>query len=270
MNLRNPSQTKRNLSSSNIFKVSNMRDADDELARTNNVPHFRRATLKPPNNVKFRSAIQGLVADLEKRTNQNCSITQLYTAHHIKRRRLYDIVNVFTGIGCATRSGSEALVWHGRDKILPELLRAKTNLGVHDPSKTLENLFPADSCVGLSALTVAFLLLFAALQVEVIDLRKASAFFARERTKYKTTQCKLYQIALILGALEITQRHKNVSEIKLTAPYNRLIDETWEEHPLAIASLLSRPVQCDAVIEQRKAEFERFSIHTQSEHHATV
>jgi hypothetical protein len=108
-------------------------------------------------------------------------------------------------------------------------------------------------------LTVSFLLLFAAIRVEVLDLRKVSAFFSRDIGRYKTTLCKLYQIALILGALDVTERHCNVCEIKLLAPYTQLRSDQGEANPLSIPNLLNRPEEGKSV-ENRRAEFEKFPI----------
>jgi hypothetical protein len=216
------------------------------------------AHLRPPQNTKFRNAIHAIVNDLEKDPPRTHSVVHLHRRHQIKRRRLYDVINVFTAVGCATRLGSEEIIWHGRSRIYSELSRAKETTRV-DSSLSLAELFPSDSCVSLSSLTVSFVLLYAALRVEVLDLRKVSAFFSRQVGRYKTTLCKLYQIALILGALEVTERHCNVCEIKLRQAFTQLLYDAPDANPLSIPNLLNKHGE-QKVYEDRRAEFAKFPV----------
>jgi hypothetical protein len=209
---------------------------------------------RPLPNPQFRTAIQRLVADLDTHLDTQRSIPQLYTVHQIKRRRLYDIVNVFTAIGCGTRSGPDTMIWHGRHRILPQLSRLKTESGITDLSRSLNSLFPTDHCVDLCSLTTAFLLLFPALNVLILDLRNVTAFFSRRTTRYKTTLSKMYQIALILSSIEVIERKIAVGQVQLREPFTKLLEV--DEHPLAIVSLLNGTVQREEVIRNRRNEFE--------------
>jgi hypothetical protein len=216
------------------------------------------APLRPPQNTKFRNAIHAIVNDLEKDPPGNYSLVHLHRRHQIKRRRLYDVINVFTAVGCATRLGSDEIIWHGRSRIFSELSRAKEAAQI-DSSLSLSDIFPSDSCVSLSSLTVSFVLLYAALRVEVLDLRKVSAFFSRHVGRYKTTLCKLYQIALILGAVNVMERHCNVCEIRLVAPFTQLLNDTRDANPLSIPNLLNRHDE-QKVDEERRADFAKFLV----------
>jgi hypothetical protein len=207
-------------------------------------------------NIRFRSAVQGIVAELEQHPGKWRSIPQLYRRHKIKQRRLYDVINIFTAIGCASRSGIDEIAWEGRDRILITLAEHKRSLNLEDDTLTLVSLFPPDGSVGLTSLTLAFLMLFPALRVEIIDLREASSFFSRGTNKYKTALCKLYQITLILRALGLTGRTENVCEIKILPPITRLLEE---ENPMAIGRLLNRPITNGHQSEARMLEFKSFS-----------
>jgi len=218
----------------------------------------RGRTLKAQ-NTRFRAAILAVVNDLDRNASRAASIPQICRRHQIKRRRLYDVINVFTAIGCASRGVMDDLVWHGRDRISSELQRARDSLGVTNPTISLASMFPVDNCVSLSTLTTSFLLLFTAIQVDILDLRRVSSFFSRETARYKTTLCKLYQITLILNSLSITERTDNVCEIRLLAPYTDLLKYEADPNPLAITNLLNRPGrQC--AIEQRRQEFESCAV----------
>jgi hypothetical protein len=207
-------------------------------------------------NAKFRTAIQTIVSDLDHDPVRRHEMALIYQKYQVKRRRLYDIVNVFLALGCATRVGIDELVWHGRSRIFTELREEKNRLGIDNGHNSLSKLFPSETCVGLTSLTRSFLLLFGALRLEILDLRNVSAFFSRNTGRYKSTLCKLYQIALILGALGIAERTENACEVKILPPFTGLLVSEDEGNPLAIAKLLNRPIERMVSAEERRKEFE--------------
>jgi hypothetical protein len=213
---------------------------------------------KPHQKVQFSDAIQAIVNDLDQNSNRNHSIARLGQKYQVTRRRLYDVINVFTAIGCSTRKGTEEITWHDRDHALSELKEASRKKEIHNPDKSITELFPAENCIGLPSLTVSFILLFAAMQVEVIDLREASCFFSRNSVRYKTTICKLYQIAMILGTVRVIQKTQNVCEVRLEAPFTELLTDQPSMRFLAIESLLNRPATNGSAIERRKADYQRY------------
>jgi hypothetical protein len=234
-----------------------MDDATAESAQSDSDPTpLPAAPTRIRPNSKFDHAIHAIITDFDQDPQRSYTISQLHQRYQIKRRRLYDVINVFSAIGCVTRHGAQEIVWHGRDRIFPEMLKYKQTSGLANGSLTLAALFPSSPAIGLPALTVSFLLLFPALQVNVIDLRKASAFFSRDGGKYKTILCKLYQIALILGALNITERSSNVCEIRILPPLLDLLQDVPSFSPFAIPNLLNRPVDQKTVAAQRRAELE--------------
>jgi hypothetical protein len=197
------------------------------------------------------------VAELDQKPHARHSIQVLYRHHQIKRRRLYDVTNILTAIGCASRSGLDHIEWHGVSCVLPWLLEEKRKTEITNYKHSLANLFPQDNCVGLASLTRSLLLIFPAIGRDVLNLRNVSAFFSRDTQRYKTTLCKLYQITLILGALEITERTENPCEVRIRPPYTRVLEDTVGENPLAIASLLNRQSLSDEALEARREEFKQ-------------
>jgi hypothetical protein len=206
-------------------------------------------------STKFREVIVAAANDLDRNSSRAYSIPQICRRHQIKRRRLYDVINVFTAIGCASRGGWDDLVWHGRDRIFPELERMKDLFGIDNDSISLTALFPVNNSVSLTSLTVSFLLLFPAIQVDILDLRRVSSFFSRDTPRYKTTLCKLYQIALILSAMKITERTDNACEIRLLPPFTAILKRQEDPNPLAITNLLNRRPR-DYRMERRRREYE--------------
>jgi hypothetical protein len=189
------------------------------------------------------------------------SIFKLYKVHQIKRRRLYDVLNVLAAIGFVTKVPGEEIQCNGRNQILPKMLQQKRSFQIDKFSISLTKLFPPEHSVRLDSLTVTFLLLFPALQVEVIDLHGAGHFFSRGSAKYRTTMKKLSQITLILNASGVTGKTANASEIRILPPFTKLLTierNPAVDNPLAIERLLNRPIDLAVQIDARRAEYQKY------------
>jgi hypothetical protein len=208
-------------------------------------------------NTKFRNAASSVVSELDQHIGEPYSILRLHTLQQLKSRRLYDVMNVFSAIGCARRLSREEIVWVGRDAIMAKLQQEKTALGVSNEDVPMSHLFPSENSVGLTSLTIAFLMLFPALGTREIDLREASWFFARTTKKYKTVLCNLYQIAVILGALGLTDKTKNMCEVRMLPPLEPLLAD--DESPISIGKLLNRPTDGAGKYKVRRAEYKSFA-----------
>jgi hypothetical protein len=90
---------------------------------------------------------------------------------------------------------------------------------IDEPDKSLSELFPVALCVGMANLAANFLLLFSALRTDNLDLKRVCLLFTRGTAKYRSTLCKLYQIAFVLGAAQITARTSHVCEVVLLQDY---------------------------------------------------
>ncbi|OHT16430.1 hypothetical protein TRFO_02686 [Tritrichomonas foetus] len=200
----------------------------------------------------LKSSIQAFVKSFEGDMENTQQISVLSTKFNIKRRRLYDVINVLEAIGCCEKSGLDSVRWYGLNNITVTLDKLKIEKHIHDPLKNLCDMFPVPCCVGISSLTQSFLLMFFALKTDRIDLRYVSQFFSRTTTRYKTTLCKLYQICYILSAIGVTTRTSQVCEITLNSPfYNEEVIEAFDddyqknsnehEEQFAISNLLNHP-----------------------------
>jgi len=197
-------------------------------------------------NDDLKISIQTLVKEFENNPQSTHAITSLSTRYGIKRRRLYDVVNVLTSIGCCQKTCLDNVSWLGKSHIMSEINRLRMLKQIDNQGKTLSELFPVDGCIGISNLTICFMLMFFAQQTNKIDLRFVGQFFSRNTGRYKTTLCKLYQICYILSALGITSRTQTVCEVVINPPYYQediaSPPENQHEEPfLSITSLLSRP-----------------------------
>lgn len=173
----------------------------------------------PRNPEELRIAIRLLISELESHPNRVYMITELSSKYKIKRRRLYDVINVFSAIGVCKKSGLDHMVWNGTASVIAILESIRKKRGVDDPNNTLEDIFPAEQCIGISKLTIAFLLSFYSLKTQHLDIRFIAQLFSRGTSRYKTTLCKLYQICYILSSVGITSRTATVCEVIFNKPF---------------------------------------------------
>ena len=206
-----------------------------------NLPCYLLNYPQEKNNDDLKLSIQMLVQEFEKNPNISHAITSLSTRYNIKRRRLYDVINVLTSIGCCQKTCLDHVSWLGKPQILIEINKLILEKNIYNENKTLSDLFPVESCIGISNLTICFILLFFAQQINKLDLRFVGQFFSRNTGRYKTTLCKLYQICYILGALGITSRTQTVCEVIMNPPF--FIEElnSNNNNNLSLDSLLNRP-----------------------------
>ena len=217
---------------------------------------------KPVDDLK--TSILALIQELESTPYQTKAITQLSDRFGIKRRRLYDVINVYTAIGCCQKSSLDHIIWLGKDKIIPELKKLRKKYRIDDPNLKLDDTYPVSECIGISNLTGFFLLLFFSLKSDKLDIRFAGQFLSRGTGRYKTTLCKLYQISYILSALGVTARSEQVCEVVLDHQF--ISDEDiyippeerqgHDDKIMSLDSLLSRPVvqSSDNYIMRRREE----------------
>ena len=195
----------------------------------------------------LKIVIQDIFDFLEQTKNTPSAILDLSKKFSLKRRRLYDIINVFVSIGLCKKANYDQITWLGKDFIFQELSTQKEKR-FRNGSLSLNEMFPTSTCIGISNLTSSFLLLFYALKVKKLDLRYVSKLFSENTTRYKTTLCKLYQICFILNALGITQRSNNVCEVILNDEYFYLSNKkeiNFNDNKIGIFSmsqLLNRPI----------------------------
>jgi hypothetical protein len=210
------------------------------------------------NTFKLTSIIRAITSELDAHPTREYTITDLHRKYKLRRRRLYDVVNIFDAIGCATRASSTTVLWNGSAKILPCLFEQRTKHEIMNSTLTLKQMFPASNCVGLASLSMALLMMFPAMGTHTINLRQLSAFFSNETRRFKTTLCKLYQIALVLGALEITGRTAIPCEVCLKPPFTQLVTETQNQTPVkmfTIQNLLIHDSLTEEGIQKRREEF---------------
>ena len=189
----------------------------------------------------FKGHIKKIVDELDSKFLGTNDTSRICHEELQNKRRLYDVFNVFTAIGCMTRSASQCYYWNGTKQILFQLKTLKKQHRIDNWKLSLDELFPVNNCVYVTDLTIAFLLLFPAVDSNVIDVKTACAFFSRKTNRLKTTLSKLYQIILILSAINIVARTEGASQIRLLPPYlDCLIEQKKIKGPDSIEYLLNR------------------------------
>jgi hypothetical protein len=211
-----------------------------------------------PPQVDLKQSILHLLDELDKRTHQPLPIIHLANRFGIKMRRLYDFINILSALGACKKSGLDHVIWLGRETITGFLTHALIDHDIDNPQHTLCHLFPVSACIGLSNLTLAFLMMFPALRTNHLDLRFVAHLFSLGTTRYKSTLCKLYQVSFILCAAEILRRTQQVCDVVLLDQYLSFQivppEQEREESPVDIGALLNRRQAGVSFVHQRRKE----------------
>ena len=188
---------------------------------------------------ELKTCIQNLVRYLDNSQTPTFGIASLSRQFKIKRRRLYDILNVFEAIGFCHKTDLDKLEWKGRDNLESAIRAISADPMIYNPSSKLADIFPCPCSVGVSSLAICFLKMFFALSTNRIDLRPVSQFLSRDTMRYRTTLCKMYQIAYILTAIDVTSRTTQVCVVALNSPYSDAIQEPAPPDPTSLLLLLN-------------------------------
>jgi hypothetical protein len=202
-----------------------------------------------PGQPNLKEQITLLISELDSHMQQPVAISLLSTRFMIKTRRLYDIINIFSALGCCRRSGLAHLIWMGRAQIPAFVSELRRLRDVDNAERMLCDLFPVSDCVGMSNLTSCFLLVFHALRTNQLDLRLVAQLFSWKTRRYKSALCKLYQIVFVLCAAGICSRTSQACEVVLLDGY---ID--FPVVPAERSADLGGPLGIDSLLNRKKAD----------------
>ncbi|OHS94353.1 hypothetical protein TRFO_11216 [Tritrichomonas foetus] len=157
-------------------------------------------------NDNFSQAIHKFILEAEDKPEKEFNVNSVCKAYDFQRRRFYDVINVLEAIGLCSKLNSETVKWNGISNVPKTLESIQKELKVNSPTATLEEIFQNNHCIGISNLTISFILCYLVMRVPMLDIKHVAMFLSRSNKRYKTTLCKLYQITHILEAAGIITR----------------------------------------------------------------
>jgi hypothetical protein len=199
-------------------------------------------------SVTFKKAIEIFVRNLEVHGPAEYSISRLLIDYEFQRRRFYDVMSVLSAVGCCSRVSSSSLRWLGRAHVPAALVRLQRNAGADSPDATLNEIIGVGPFASISELTVALVLCLLVLRMSSLCIKRASRFLTRGK-RWKSTLCKVYQIAHILEAAEIMERSGDGGNVGLAPPFFNPIEINLVEqgvNPFGVTSMLN----CDGPEEE--------------------
>ncbi|OHS93390.1 hypothetical protein TRFO_11791 [Tritrichomonas foetus] len=207
----------------------------------------------------FRNSIQSFVKYAETKESTEFVISQICSDFGFQKRRLYDVINVLEPVGVCKKTSVDTIQWNGVSKVPHFLMRLQKKYHLNSADLSLEDLFMGgdEKCISIAHLTVSFVLLFFALNQRSLDIKQIGVFLSKNNGRYKTTLCKLYQIAHILEAATIFQKSISPGEMTLGESFfvPVEIDKCEEVNPLSIESLLNKPSPTNNTLMRRRMEF---------------
>ena len=209
---------------------------------------------------QFKTSIYKFVIESEKYHLNEINIDKTCNKYNFQKRRFYDVLNVLESIGYCTKISTEIVIWNGRSNIPKTFEKLQYAYKVNLMTSSLEDIFQGQQSIGISNLTIMFILCFLVMRVYSLDIKHVAMFLSRLNNRYKTTLCKLYQITHILESAGIISRSLVPCVFILNKDYVRFVDigkVRDEGNPLSIANLLNdhSSINPELVIEQRRIEF---------------
>ena len=150
----------------------------------------------------FKTSIKLFIQYAEYVHFNTCMLSFISKKFNLQKRRLYDMVNVLKAVGCCKKASTNCLCWLGLANIKCVLVEMKEKA----KKLSIDVLFPDEKSISIIGLTSSFMLLFFVKNTNTLSLKESASFLSRKNGRYKTTVCKLYQIAYILDAIGVIMK----------------------------------------------------------------
>ena len=212
---------------------------------------------------QFRNSIYSFIHDIEVFDPTIVNVVSTCERYKFQKRRFYDVVNVLESIGCCHKLKSDSIQWLGLSNVPLYLRSLQRKYNVHIIGTKVEDIFKTDISIVISQLTQLFILCFLVFHIQTLNIKHVAHFLARHNHRYKTTLCKLYQIAHILEAAEILKHTSKPCILFLETKYYAIFDgnenstKNNDPNPYSIENLLNdhNPEKYQNEVMLRKNEF---------------
>lgn len=165
--------------------------------------------------VSFKNSVSEFIKYVNENKEKDYRILNMCECFHFQRRRFYDVINTLEALGACRRNNPDTFEWYGMDKIPITINEQIKEKQVDNPSVSLDEIMPQEERITISKLTINFILCFAALKEQALNLHSIATFLSRNNGRFKTTLCKLYQIVHILVLAGVVERRDMPSEVEL-------------------------------------------------------
>ena len=194
----------------------------------------------------FKMSIYNLVNFADMHSYTTFTMTFLCERFGFQKRRLYDVINVFESIGMCHKTTVDTVLWIGRFAIASKINKMKDKCQTASQDLIVSN----EKCISISHLTTALINSFIINNSQTVDIKTVASLFSQGNNRFKTTLCKLYQIAHILEAANILCKTETPGKIALSIhvfspdPYfnQGILDK------VCLSSAVSSPIQLSSKV----------------------
>ena len=160
----------------------------------------------------FKMSIHNLITFADMHSYSTFPMTFLCNQFGFQKRRLYDVINVFESVGMCRKTSVDTLLWIGRNAVASHIEKLKTKFQTINIGSLVSN----EKCISISHLTSCLIVSFIINNTQIIDIKTVASLLSQSNNRYKTTLCKLYQIAHILEASNIISKTDKTGFIALS------------------------------------------------------
>ena len=212
----------------------------------------------------FRRCALDFLQKCSSSTNRVYNVTEMSLTFGQQRRRFYDLASMMEALGICSKVQNDSFIWRGFENSKSVIYEKARERGVFDPNKSLEDIIPNVGCISIPKLCEDFILCFLALETQTLNIISLTHFFSRNNSRYKTTRCKLYQVASILEMMGIIRKSNIASQFTLNISFfaSASLDMSKKYlNPSSFESLLNRanPSMINPAILKRRATFEIYN-----------
>ena len=175
--------------------------------------------IKETGVTSFTESLKNFYNLCETSRKNHFEISKLISKLGFKKRRFYDVINVFETLGICCKLSSNLIEWKGIDYAFQSIEQIALDHGVFNADNTLGDIVENDDSIAISTLTECLINCFLALQKQNLDIKEISNFIARNTGREKTVLCKLYQIVQILQVLGIITKTDIRSQFRMNNKY---------------------------------------------------
>ena len=212
-------------------------------------------------SINETSSLRILVSKLETLIGKEFNYLSLCSQFSVKRRVLYDFIQIVEPLAIIDRKNNNLFVWNGISNfqtVIPTLL---SNLQNETLSHSFVNIFSCSNDSSLVHITILLLKLFCYLNTKTLDLRSVAFLFTQGPTKFKTLIRKLYTVSTSLEVVGILSKTSKVSEVKLLVPELLIRNQNQNIGVQALINTTEELQQFE-MFEQRRKEFNEYVEHS--------
>lgn len=148
-------------------------------------------------------SLNDVILYLDQRRDGVVDVNDLVSHFCVKRKTVFDFMSIMCALGIASKATSNEFLWRGAHR-LDDAVAFVTQARSDSPDRTLDQEFTCAKDASLGNISLLLLKLFAALGVDVLDLRKVATLLGKHH-RYPSMLRRLVTISSCLQVVNVVR-----------------------------------------------------------------